>query len=226
MLSPYFMGHPKEERLSQSYVYSPWRSDNYCPWETEIPEKTWQHNLYNFLHGFFLEFNAISQSEAERWAWCMVWCNSCLWVWWKKKTKKGLSRGICLAERSTSLNASVFYSTLQLWGRNDFNSLHREQFHICKPTAGRMSRPWLPSPQRDVPPQHAWTSRVATFSKPDSLHSCYSGNKRARCTYWLTFLTFFRLGAPYTCLRCLQEQWKWECFTSAINRYFRSSPLQ
>lgn len=88
MLSPYFMGYSKEERLSQSYVYSPRRSDNYCPWETKIPEKTWQHNLYNFLHGFFLEFNAISQSEAERRAWSMVWCNSCLWVWWEKKTKK------------------------------------------------------------------------------------------------------------------------------------------
>lgn len=31
MLSPYFMAYAKEERLSQSYVYSPRRSDNYCP---------------------------------------------------------------------------------------------------------------------------------------------------------------------------------------------------
>lgn len=74
--------------LSQSYVYSSRRSDTYCPCETKIPEKTWQQNIYNFLQGFFLEFTAISQSRTERWAWGIVWRNSCLSVGWKKKKRR------------------------------------------------------------------------------------------------------------------------------------------
>lgn len=78
----------KEEKLSQSYsIYSTRRSDTYCPWETKIPQKTRQHNLYNFLYGFFLEINTISQSETERdgperWIGVTVVCE------WGKKSKK------------------------------------------------------------------------------------------------------------------------------------------
>lgn len=200
---------PRGRRCSLSYVYSTRRSDTYCPCETKIPEKTWQQNLYNFLQGVFLEFNATSQSRTERRVWGRVWCNSCLSVGWKKK-KTTWSPGFYLAERSTGSSEGVFYCTLQLRGRNDFNSLHCEQFHPCNPTTGRMSHPWLPPPQRYITLQHAQVTKSLQMW-------LLLLNDRACCTYWVTFPVFFD-----TCLPCLQEQWKWERFTSAVNRYFHS----
>lgn len=36
---------------------------------------------------------------------------------------------------------------------------------------------------------------------------------------------FFMRGAAQICLKCLQQQWKWKHFNSAVNRYFRYLPL-
>lgn len=75
-----------------------------------------------------------------------------------------------------------------------------------------------------------WTQRNSIYSTGTTFTLVIAERDEASCVWAATqarfFFMFFILGAPQVCLKCLQRQWKWKHFTSAINRYFRYLPLQ
>lgn len=83
----------------------------------------------------------------------MVRGNICTFVSGKKKSSFSLWVLFCQVEHMFQFDCDLLY-LLQLWGRNDFNSLYFEQFHILKPTTGIIERCTLPSLQRHIILKH------------------------------------------------------------------------
>ncbi len=144
----------------------------------------------------------------------MAWGNSCTFVSLKKK-KKSFSLRVLFGqvEHMFQFDCDLLY-LLQLWGRNDFNSLYFEQFHIFKPTTGIIDKYLPPSLQRYITLKHvdAMKSNIPRISPIVTTFVPVTAAKRKKtgkdlpawCIYILTFCNFLTFFLTWSTLNTLK----------------------
>lgn len=161
--------------------------------------------------------------------WLMDDCgNSCIFVSGGKKSLPSWALFGCV-EPMFQFDCDLLY-LLQLWGGNDFNGLYFKLFHIFKPTMGIIEQYMAAPHQRSITLNHVDTMKPNILNISSAV-TTFAPVTRAKArhvvfTYKLQENSCCFSCLEQICLKCLQQQRKWNHFTSAVNRYFSDLPQQ